>query len=118
MPHPTPIDAYQTETSILQSDTEKILQGHVPFDGSDSGSSRYVLNKRGHLELLVRNLIQGFPARYMSQDASQPWLMYWTLQSFSTLQVAIDPDNKQRCLTWALSCLCSSLFLKSFAFGN
>jgi hypothetical protein len=46
----------------------------------------------------VRNLVQGFPPRYISQDASQPWLMFWTLQSLSALQVAIDPDNKQRCL--------------------
>ncbi|KAH9976081.1 terpenoid cyclases/protein prenyltransferase alpha-alpha toroid [Russula compacta] len=34
----------------------------------------------------------------MSQDASQPWLMFWTLQSFSVLQVAIDPDTKQRAI--------------------
>ena len=95
MPHPTPIDAYPTETSDVQAETEKVLQDQVPFDGS----GEYVLNKKGHLELLVRNLVQGFPARYISQDASQPWLMYWTLQSLSALQVAIDPDTKQRCLT-------------------
>jgi protein farnesyltransferase subunit beta len=99
MPRPTLIDAYPTDTSKLQGETEKILQGQVPFDDSGSGNGGYVLNKKGHLELLVRNLVQGFPARYMSQDASQPWLMYWTLQSFSALQVAIDPDSKQRCLT-------------------
>jgi len=98
MPRPTPVDAYPTDTSNLQGETEKVLQGQVLFDSSGSGSGGYVLNKKGHLELLVRNLVQGFPARYMSQDASQPWLMYWTLQSFSALQVAMDPDNKQRCL--------------------
>jgi protein farnesyltransferase subunit beta len=99
MPHPTPIDAYPTETSNLQGETEKVLQGQVPFDGSGSDSGGYVLNKKGHIEFLVRNLVQGFPARYMSQDASQPWLMYWTLQSLSAIQVAIDPNSKQRCLT-------------------
>ena len=98
MPRPTPIDAYPTETSNLQGETEMILQAQVPFDGSGSSSGGYILDKKAHLELLVRNLVQGFPARYMSQDASQPWLMYWTLQSLSTLQVAIDPDSKQRCL--------------------
>ena len=92
MPRLTPVDAYPTETSILQADTEDILQSFVPLDGVDGR----VLNKRAHLEFLVRNLVQGFPARYTSQDASQPWLMFWTLQSLSTLQVAIDPDNKQR----------------------
>jgi hypothetical protein len=94
MPRPTPVDAYPTETSNLQADTEDILQGQVPLDGV----SGRVLNKRTHLEFLVRNLVQGFPARYTSQDASQPWLMFWTLQSLSALQVGIDPDNKQRYL--------------------
>jgi hypothetical protein len=117
-PRPTPIDAYPTETSEVQGETENILQDHVPFG---TGSDGYVLNKKGHLELLVRNLVQGFPARYISQDASQPWLMYWTLQSFSALQVAIDPDSKQRYPTCALHCIALLVLLpvlKSFAFGD
>jgi len=99
MPRPTPIDAYPTATSNLQRETEKVLQGQVPFDGNGSGSAGYVLNKKEHVEFIVRNIIQGFPARYMSQDASQPWLMYWMLQSLSVLQVAIDNNSKQRCPT-------------------
>jgi len=109
-PRPSPTDAYPTETSDLQGETERILQGQVPLDNSGSGSGRYILNKKAHLELLVRNFVQGFPARYMSQDASQPWLMFWTLQSLSALQIAIDPDGKQRCPTRALPCLYSSTF--------
>ena len=112
MPRPTPIDAYPTATSKLQADTEYIIQDQVPLDGGGSGS---VLNKKLHLEFLVRNLVQGFPARYVSQDASQPWLMFWTLQSFSTLQVAIDPDTKQRYLSFLCS-LCSPCAEKVFAF--
>jgi len=96
MPRLTPDDAYPTETSNLQADTEDILQSHVPLDGVGGR----VLNKNAHLEFLIRNLVQGFPARYTSQDASQPWLMFWTLQSLSALQVAIDPDNKQRCVNF------------------
>jgi protein farnesyltransferase subunit beta len=95
MSRPTPIDAYPTATSNLQADTENILQDHVPLEGGGGGC---VLHKNRHLELLVRNLAQGFPARYVSQDASQPWLMFWTLQSFSALQIAIDPDTKQRAI--------------------
>jgi protein farnesyltransferase subunit beta len=90
----TPIDAYPTETSDLQADTEHILQDQVPPDDGPDGR---VLHKNDHVVFLIRNLTQGFPARYMGQDASQPWLLFWTLQSFSTLQVAIDPDSKQRC---------------------
>ena len=92
MPRPTPTDAYPTKTSDLQADTEDILQEVIPPDGAG-----LVLDKKAHLQFLVRNLVQGFPARYMSQDASQPWLMFWTIQAFSTLQIAIDPDSKQRC---------------------
>lgn len=92
-PKPTPIDAYPTKTSDLQADTEDILQDVVPPDDAE-----LILDKKSHLTFLVRNLVQGFPARYMSQDASQPWLMFWTVQSFSTLQISIDPDTKQRAI--------------------
>lgn len=103
MPRSTPTDAYPTETSNLQADTEDILQAHVPLNDGVGGSGARALDKKSHLEFLARNLVQGFPARYTSQDASQPWLMFWTLQSFSALQVAIDPDNKQRCLSFFAS---------------
>jgi hypothetical protein len=108
MSRPTPINAYPTATSNLQADTENILQDHVPLEGGGGGC---VLHKNRHLELLVRNLAQGFPARYVSQDASQPWLMFWTLQSFSALQIAIDPDTKQRCLSFSfLVSPCADMF--------
>jgi prenyltransferase beta subunit len=110
MPRLTPIDAYPTKTSDLQADTEDILQEHVPFDDEPD---RRVLHKNEHLQFLIRNLVQGFPARYVSQDASQPWLMFWTLQSFSTLQIGIDPETKQRCPALR-SCLVQYLVLNCF----
>jgi len=58
--------------------------------------SELTLQKNMHLQFLARNMLQGFPARYMSQDASQPWLLFWTLQSFSVLQTGLDPGNRQR----------------------
>lgn len=90
----TPVDRYPTATSDLQHDTEDILAS-VGLSAS-AISPDPTLNKNTHIQFLVRNLIQGFPLRYTSQDASQPWLMFWTLQSFSVLQVGIDPSNKQR----------------------
>ncbi|EIN06481.1 terpenoid cyclases/Protein prenyltransferase [Punctularia strigosozonata HHB-11173 SS5] len=91
-PAPSPDDSFPTETSKLQAETEDILIKHLPT----GSSSPPVLQRNSHLQFLVRNLVQGFPAPYTSQDASQPWLMYWTLQGFSTLQVALDPANKQK----------------------
>jgi len=89
----SPTDGYPTETSDLQATTEDVLIRHIP-DPKDT--SQPTLQKNAHLQLLARNLVQGFPSKYISQDASQPWLMYWTIQGFSVLQVGLDPANKQR----------------------
>ncbi|KAJ6602477.1 terpenoid cyclases/Protein prenyltransferase [Mycena vulgaris] len=90
---PVPTDSFPTSTSATQSETEKILLEHLPTAGNKAAAT---LHKNAHMQFLVRNMVQGFPARYTSQDASQPWLMYWTLQAFSVLQVGLDPGNKQK----------------------
>ncbi|KAJ7590765.1 terpenoid cyclases/protein prenyltransferase alpha-alpha toroid [Mycena floridula] len=96
----TPNDSFPTGTSVTQTATEEILLKHRP----DGSSSKATLDKPSHMQFLMRNLVQGFPERYTSQDASQPWLLYWTLQAFSIMQVGLDPGNKQRCIdtimTW------------------
>ncbi|KZV63174.1 terpenoid cyclases/Protein prenyltransferase [Peniophora sp. CONT] len=91
VPKHTTDDDYPSKTSFQQRETEDVLQSNLT-PGTPT------LDKNSHLQFLVRNFVQGFPARYSSQDASQPWLMFWTLQSFSTLQVGIDPTNKQRAI--------------------
>ncbi|KAG1734874.1 terpenoid cyclases/protein prenyltransferase alpha-alpha toroid [Suillus paluster] len=93
-PRRSPHDSYETETTDHQIDTETILLKHLPLN-PDSPSP---LQKDAHLQFLVRNLIQGFPSRYIGQDASQPWLLYWTLQSFSVMGVGMDPNNKQKAI--------------------
>jgi len=91
-PRPQPVDGYLTPTTQTQAETEEVLMMHIP----STDASETVLNKNPHMQFLIRNFIQGFPPKYTSQDASQPWLMFWTIQAFSTLQVALDPGNKQR----------------------
>ncbi|KAI6141621.1 terpenoid cyclases/protein prenyltransferase alpha-alpha toroid [Pisolithus tinctorius] len=99
-PRRSPDDHYVTDTSDLQSETESILHKHLPTNPE----SPPPLQRNQHLQFLVKSLVQGFPSRYTSQDASQPWLLFWTLQSFSVLGVALDPDNKQKAIdtimTW------------------
>lgn len=90
---PMPDDGYPTETSELQASTERIFASHTP---AVAGEDRSELQKNQHVQFLARALIQGFPKKYTSQDASQPWLIFWTLQGLSVLQVALDPGNKQR----------------------
>lgn len=102
MAHPrrSPDDHYVTDTSDLQLETELILCKHLPANPE----SPPPLQRNQHLQFLVKNLVQGFPSRYISQDASQPWLLFWTLQGFSVLGVALDPDNRQKAIdtimTW------------------
>src|ERR1700722_18471275 len=59
---------------------------------------------KGHITFLVKNLVHGFPSSYTSQDASQSWLMFWSLQGISVLQVGMDPNNKRRCVLVLLPC--------------
>ena len=88
---PLPTDGHPTSTSRIQAETEAVLLEHIP--PADAAAN---LNKPSHLRFLTHNLTKGFPLRYMSQDASQPWLMFWTTQSFAALQVAFDAQIRQR----------------------
>jgi len=89
----SPNDSYPTPTSILQASTERILASHLP---SNTAEADYELKKNMHVQFIARVMLQGFPAKYISQDASQPWLTFWILESFSILQVGLDLGNKQR----------------------
>ncbi|KAG6828132.1 hypothetical protein H0H92_009086 [Tricholoma furcatifolium] len=98
-PRPTPVDAFPTSTSTTQAETEAVLRKHIAADPARAS----ILAKKAHMQFLVRNLVQGFPSGYTSQDASQPWLMFWLVQAFSVLQVGIDPGNRQRIINKILA---------------
>ena len=100
---PYPTDGFPTLTSKTQAETEAVLLKHIlplPSDSTTLNESQPplppTLQKKAHMQYLIRNLVQGFPTRYTSQDASQPWMMFWTVQSFGILQVALDPTTKQK----------------------
>ncbi|KAH9474984.1 Protein farnesyltransferase subunit beta [Psilocybe cubensis] len=100
LPPKTTNDGFPTPTSLSQSETEEMLIKHIP---DDTSQKKPTLDKKMHMSFLVRNLVQGFPERYISQDASQPWLLFWTVQAFSVLQVGLDPGNKQRIIDKVLA---------------
>ncbi|KAJ3984408.1 terpenoid cyclases/protein prenyltransferase alpha-alpha toroid [Lentinula detonsa] len=56
-----------------------------------------------HLGYLGRHLLQGLPARYTSQDASHPWLLFWSFQSLSLLKVELDQGNKHKAVEGILA---------------
>ncbi|KAG8905002.1 CAAX farnesyltransferase (FTase) subunit beta [Tulasnella sp. 403] len=94
--NPQPTDGYETETTFAQADTERTIVDL--FRAIQESKKPITFNRNTHLNWLVRLLIQGFPARYTSQDASQAWLLYFVLQSFQMLGVAFDPDTKQKAI--------------------
>jgi protein farnesyltransferase subunit beta len=89
----TKTDGFPTHTSDEQIQVENLLSNFKP--GKPSSESP-TLNKNAHINFLVRMLLKGMPSRHVSQDASQPWILFWVLQSLSIMGVGIDPDNKQR----------------------
>ncbi|KAI5120991.1 hypothetical protein M0805_000452 [Coniferiporia weirii] len=97
---PSSTDLFPTPTSSEQSWTETVLSKHRPAPNLPKPT----LQKTAHLQWLVRNFSQGFPERFISQDASQPWLVFWTIQSFYLLGVAIDPQNRQRSIDTIMAC--------------
>ncbi|ELU41244.1 farnesyltransferase subunit beta [Rhizoctonia solani AG-1 IA] len=80
----TPTDGRDTLTSLAQLSVELT-----------SGTS-VKLDRPAHARWAYTSLIQGLPGRYTSQDASQPWLIYWALQTLTCLGVQLDPATKQR----------------------
>ena len=89
LPKLTPFDNYPTPTSDVQHETVEILLRHLPSSDA-TAQSPYALNKSVHMQFLVKHLIKGLNARYISQDASQPWLLFWILQAFSCMGVVLD----------------------------
>lgn len=97
---PTPTDGKDTPTSISQLDTESAISDLllVLKDPSD-----VKLDRPMHARWAYTSLMQGLPARYTSQDASQPWLIYWALQALTCLGVQLDPTSKQRAIDTLLA---------------
>lgn len=103
---PTPTDGVSSPTTTLQASTEEILKARylsvtlnaAASNSPPSTSSEPTLHKNSHIQYLLRNLRQGFPARYISQAASQPWLIFWTLQGFCVLGVGLDGQTKKQCV--------------------
>ncbi|KAJ3824904.1 terpenoid cyclases/protein prenyltransferase alpha-alpha toroid [Lentinula raphanica] len=91
-------DNYPTPTSISQKSTIALLVKPNPPSPSTNSTpiQSGILDVNLHLGYLGRHLLQGLPARYTSQDASQPWLLFWSLQSLSLLKVELDQGNKQK----------------------
>lgn len=92
-------DGCPTATSFIQEKTEKELK-----EAYDSVPKPLILQRMRHFQWLKVLLFQGLPARYKSQDASQPWLMFWIINSFQLMGVQLDVATKQRAIDTLMQC--------------
>ncbi|KAG8832949.1 CAAX farnesyltransferase (FTase) subunit beta [Serendipita sp. 399] len=86
-------DGFATPTSELQAKTEKDLR-----DAWKAAPKPLILQRMRHFQWLKLLLFQGLPAKYKAQDASQPWILFWIIQSFQIMGVQLDQATKQRAI--------------------
>ncbi|KAJ1303977.1 hypothetical protein OPQ81_008387 [Rhizoctonia solani] len=91
----TATDGRDTQTSLAQFETETLISDLLLVLKDPSNVK---LDRATHARWVYTSLIQGLPGRYTSQDASQPWLIYWALQTLTCLGVQLDTVTKQRAI--------------------
>ncbi|KAH7333873.1 terpenoid cyclases/Protein prenyltransferase [Rhizoctonia solani] len=96
----TPTDGRDTQTSFAQFETETSISDLLLIL---KDPSNVTLDRAAHAQWAYKSLTQGLPGRYTSQDASQPWLIYWALQALTCLGVQLDPTTKQRTIDTILA---------------
>lgn len=92
-------DGLTTPTSSLQTETEDVIQTTI-----SQVAKPLVLHRMIHFNYLKILLFQGLSGAYKSQDSSQPWLLYWLVQSFQLLGAGLDPQTKQRAINTIMKC--------------
>ena len=92
-------DGFATPTSITQQDVEQQIQKAYA-----SSTQPLTLHRMRHFNWLKVLLYQGLPAAYKSQDASQPWILFWIVQSFQLMGAGLDPGTKQRAIDTIMKC--------------
>lgn len=92
-------DGLATPTSVLQRETEQKIK-----EAYDASPHPLALQRLRHFNWLKVLLFQGLPAAYKSQDASQPWTLFWIVQSFQLMGAGLDPATKQRAIDTIMKC--------------
>ncbi|KAF5316050.1 hypothetical protein D9619_006907 [Psilocybe cf. subviscida] len=116
---PTPTDGLPTSASRTQAARRTALREHLPLrlpsslsdDDPATANTKLKdevdaqLKKQEHMQFLVWHLANGFPMRYLCQDATQPLLTSLDSADFSVLQVGMDRFQCgiiDKALTWLL----------------
>lgn len=92
-------DGLASPTSIIQHDVEQTIQ-----ETYAAAAKPLALQRMRHFNWLKKHLFEGLPAPYKSQDASQPWMLFWIVQSFQLMGAGLDPGTKQRAIDRIMKC--------------
>lgn len=94
---PAKDDGLYTETSQEQSYTESTISFLLDRDQSFS------FDRSLHIRYLM-GALEGLGPRFVSLDASKPWLIYWILHSLDLLGHQVDDVVKSRAVSTLHSC--------------
>lgn len=98
-------DAYATETSITQDETEEIILPYLegnPNNFSLNSKGIPALQRERHVSML-RKMLGDYPGQFALMDASRPWIIYWCLQGLTALGMDISEYQTRVAHTFSLA---------------
>ncbi|WWC91231.1 uncharacterized protein L201_006173 [Kwoniella dendrophila CBS 6074] len=103
---PLPSNSHPTATLEEQQETESLISslfGLLP-PPAQSENSTTTLRKNEHTQFLASTFFK-LPGKFVSLDASRPWLVFWSIHSLDILGVALDQGTKDRIISTILKFL-------------
>ncbi|OCF35551.1 protein farnesyltransferase subunit beta [Kwoniella heveanensis BCC8398] len=100
---PLPSNSVPTDTLTEQAETESLISdlfSRLPLPTSAVDSTT-TLRKGEHTQFLASTFFK-LPGKFVSLDASRPWLVFWTVHSLDILGVALDQGTKDRVVSTVL----------------
>jgi protein farnesyltransferase subunit beta len=90
-------DKYETETSKVQDETHEVILPFLEGNPHDFTLNTYGLPKlqRELHASMLKKFLGDYPAQFAPMDASRPWIVYWGLQSMTSLGLDIHPLQKR-----------------------
>ncbi|OWZ70996.1 hypothetical protein AYX14_03620 [Cryptococcus neoformans] len=104
---PLPSNSRPSATLGEQAETEDLISQLFDLTAdpnvlvSEHGKRYSGLRKQEHTQFLASNFFQ-LPGKFVSLDASRPWLVFWTVHSLDLLGVALDQGTKDRVVSTLL----------------
>lgn len=97
--HPTPTSI---EEQLVESDIHDVLRPYTTV--SPDTSPLPILRRKAHLAFIAKLLAKPLPAAYVGFDSTRPWLLYWSLHTYTLLNHPVDDVMRMRAVSTLLSC--------------